>query len=136
MTEDVPLYQKPDAPGVWMNFDNTVSVYFVVEPQHTFETAAQGIFEMLKDAQQQFPDWPRILFLDVIGHTDDLGRLEDDMVELQQEFLFSVAGPFVTALSAPLVSALNPELQNNTFPDRLRIGPPDPGYKASSCSTN
>lgn len=129
----VPEPNKPDAPGIWMNFDNTVSLYHIAAESETFETAAQALFTLVQEAQERFPDWPRILYLDIDGHLDALGRFEDDFVELQQEFLFSVVGPFVTALDTPLVSAINPERQRNDVPDRLAIGPPDASAPASSC---
>lgn len=114
-------YQKPNAPGVWMNFDNTVSVLHVVAADETFEQAAQGMFARVLEAQRLYPDWPRLLYVDIDGHLDRLGRFEPDFVELQQEFLFSVIGPFVTAVDTPLVSALNPAPQRNDLPDTLGI---------------
>lgn len=117
-------YTLPDAPGVWMNFDTTVSLRYDVRPDEDFERAAQGLFALLKEAEGRYPGWPRLLFLRIDGHVDSLGRYEPDMVELQQEFLFSVVGPFVTALDTPLVQALNPEPQRNDLPDRLGFGPP------------
>ena len=117
-------YTLPDAPGVWMNFDNTVSIRYDVRPDEDFERAALGIFGLVREAEGRYPGWPRLLFLRIDGHIDDLGRFEPDMVELQQEFLFSVAGPFVTAVEAPLVNALNPEPQRDDLPDRLAFGPP------------
>jgi hypothetical protein len=124
----VPEYNKPDAPGIWMGFDNTVAVYHAVGEADTFEQAAQEIFAMLKDAQARFPGWPRVLYLDIHGHVDRHGRFEPDFVELQQEFLIAAMGRFFTALDMPLVSVLNPEPQSNDLPDRLRIGPPDPAF--------
>lgn len=114
--------QKPDAPGIWMNFDNTVSLYHAVGPGDTFEQAAQAMFALVQEAQAQYPDWPRLFYLDINGHLDRLGRFEPDFVELQQEFLFSVVGPFVTAVDTPLVSALNPDRQRNDLPDGLGFG--------------
>lgn len=116
-------YALPDAPGVWMNFDTTVSLRYDVRADEGFEAAAQGLFAMIKEAEGRYPGWPRLLFLRIDGHLDDLGRYEPDMVELQQEFLFSVVGPFVTAVDTPLVQAVNPEPQRNDLPDGLRLGP-------------
>jgi hypothetical protein len=119
----VPEYNKPDTPGIHMNFDNTVSLYHVVEAEDTFEKAAQDLFAIVKEAQTRFPGWPRSIYLDITGHHDDAGRLEEDFVELQQEFFFSVIGPFVTALDTPLTGpCLNPEPQRNDLPERLNIG--------------
>ena len=67
-----PAHQKPEAPGIWMNFDNTVSLYHVVGEADTFERAAQDLFALVKEAQERFPDWPRLLFLDVQGHLDKI----------------------------------------------------------------
>ena len=123
----VPEYNKPDAPGIWMNFDNTVSVYHVVGAEDDFERAAGDIFDLLKEAQGRFPEWPRVLYLDIAGHLDEQGRFEPDFVELQQEFLIAAMGRFFTALDLPLVSVLNPDPQDNNVPDTLNISPPVQG---------
>lgn len=120
---DSPEYNKPEAPGIWMNFDNTVSIYHVVEPDEDFEQAAHGVFSRLKECQERFPEWPRVLYLDVKGHLDQHGRFEPDFVELQQEFLIAALGRYFTALDMPLVSVLNPDPQENDVPDMLTIGP-------------
>lgn len=121
----VPEYNKPDAPGLHMNFDNTVSLYHIIEEGADFETAAQDLFSLLKEAQNEFPDWPRVLYLDIEGHVRDDGRLEEEMVELQQEFLIAAMGKFFTALALPLVSVVNPDDQVNDLPDELVLQPPD-----------
>jgi hypothetical protein len=121
----VPEYNKPDAPGLHMQFDNTVSLYHIVEEGDDFETAAQDIFSLLKKAQAEFPDWPRVFYLDIEGHVRDDGRLEEGMVELQQEFLIAAMGKFFTALALPLVSVVNPDDQVNDLPDELVLQPPD-----------
>lgn len=118
-----PAYNKPDAPGIWMNFDNTVSIYHVVEPDDDFEQAAKAVVRLLKECQERFPDWPRVLYLDINGHLDGLGRFEPDFVELQQEFLIASLGRFFTALDMPLVSVVNPDPQANDVPDELVIAP-------------
>lgn len=119
----VPEYQKPDTPGVHMGFDNSVALYHVVEPGDTFEHAAGSLFGLLIEAQKQFPDWPRVLYLDVNGHEGHAAGFTPAMYELQQEFLFSVIAPFVCAFETPLTGPLvNPNPQRNDVPDRLRIG--------------
>jgi len=123
--EFVPEYNKPDAPGIHMNFDNTVSLYHIVEEEDDFETAVQDIFALLKEAQEEFPDWPRVFYLDIEDHTRDDDRLEEEMIELQQEFLIAAMGKFFTALALPLVAVVNPEDQVNDIPDELVLQPPD-----------
>jgi len=122
--EFVPEYNKPDAPGIHMNFDNTVSLYHIVEEGDPFEAAAQDIFALLKTAQEEFPDWPRVLYLDIQGHIDEQGRFTEDMVELQQEFLIAAMGKFFTALALPIVAVVNPDRQVNDLPDELVLQAP------------
>ena len=119
----VPEYNKPETPGVHMGFDNTVSVYHIVGEEDTFEVAAQAVFNLLKDAQERFPGWSRIFFLDIAGHEGEARGFSPDFYEFQQEFLFSVVAPFVSAFETPLTGGLvNPDSQRNDLPDRLNIG--------------
>ena len=117
----VPEFNKPDAPGVWMNFDNTVSLYHVVEPEDTFDEAARDVFVLIKEAQDRFPEWPRVLYLDIRGHRGNAKGFEPDFFEFQQEFLIGALGPFLTALALPVVSVVNPEHQKNDLPDTLVV---------------
>lgn len=119
----VPEYNKPEAPGLHMNFDNTASVYYIVAPEESFDEAAQGVFDLLREAENRYPGWPRTLFLDIAGHDGDAAGFDADFYEFQQEFLFSVIAPFVSALETPLTGPLvNPDQQRNDLPDRLNIG--------------
>ena len=120
----VPEYNKPDAPGLHMNFDNTVSIYHIVDEDDGFEAAAQDIFALTRTAQDEFPDWPRVLYLDIQGHFDEHGRFTEDMVELQQEFLIAAMGKFFTALALPIVAVVNPDKQVNALPEELVLRAP------------
>ena len=120
----VPEYNKPDAPGLHMNFDNTVSIYHIVDEDDGFEAAAQDIFALTRTAQDEFPDWPRVLYLDIQGHIDEHGRFTEDMVELQQEFLIAAMGRFFTALALPIVAVVNPDKQVNALPEELVLQAP------------
>jgi hypothetical protein len=121
----VPEFNKPDAPGIHMTFNNTVSIYHIVDADDDFATAAQDLFALLKETQERFPDWPRVLYLDIDGHLDDQDRFTDEMVELQQEFLIAAMGRFFTALALPIVAVVNPDDQDNDVPDELALQPPD-----------
>ena len=123
----IPKYDKPEQPGLSMNFDNTVSLYHIVGEADTFDKAAQDIFNLIREAQIRFPDWPRVFYLDVKGHLDERGRFDADMVEIQQEFLIAALGKFLTAIDMPMVSLVNPEVQDNDVPDSLGIQLPQDG---------
>lgn len=115
-------HSKPEKPGIAMGFDNSVAIYYVVGADESFYEAARAVVDLLRQAQERFPGWPRAFYLDIEGHTLPDGRLEEDFVEFQQEFLFSVVGPFVTAMDTPLTGGvLNPEPQRDDVPHRLRI---------------
>ena len=119
----VPDYNKPDAPGIAMNFDNTVSLYHIVAAEDSFEQAAADTVALLREAETRFPGWTRVFYFDIVDHLDEQGRFTPDFVEFQQEFLFSVVAPFVTALETPLTGGLvNPDPQRSDVPDRLQIG--------------
>lgn len=116
-----PEYNKPDAPGIHMNFDNTVSIYQVITQEQSFDDAATEAFRLLRNAQEQFPDWPRVYYLDVApAHQGEHLGFSRDMFEFQQDFLFSTVAHFVTALETPITGGLvNPEPQRNDVPDEL-----------------
>ena len=118
----IPEYNKPDSPGVWMNFDNTVSIYLIITEEMEFLEAAQSAFHIVKDAQERFPDWPRSFYLDILGHRKQDQSFVDDWIEFQQEFWFSTVAPFVTSFDLPLTGPLvNPKPQLNEIPDSLDI---------------
>lgn len=122
----VPDYNKPDAEGIWMNFDNSVSIYHVVKADDSFEQAASDVFGYLKKAQEDFPDWPRVLFVDIQGHGGEQAGFDPDFYEFQQEFFFSTMAPFLTGFELPMTGPLiNPEHQRNDLPDELVINVPD-----------
>lgn len=121
----VPVYKKPDTPGIWMNFDNTVSIYHVVAEDDSFEDAAAEAFGLLKKAQGDFPDWPRVLYIDIEGHEGEQGGFNADFYEFQQEFFFSTLAPFLTGFDLPLTGALiSPDVQRNDVPDELVVRVP------------
>ena len=124
-TDNLPLtpeYNKPESPGIWMNFDNTVSIYMIVTREMSFLEAAQTAFQIVKDAQDRFPDWPRSFYLDIEEHKMGDLSYEDEWIEFQQEFWFSTLANFLTSFDLPLTGPLlNPNLQRNDLPDSLDI---------------
>ena len=124
-----PEYNRPDKPGIAMNFDNTVSLYHIVSASDKFDDAVSGVFLLLKQAQDRYPNWPRVFYLDIEGHEGPRNGFDEDFFEFQQDFWFSTIAHFVTAFEGPLVGKLvNPAAQRNDLPDQMVIeGPEDPG---------
>ena len=105
-----------------MNFDNTVSVYHVVSESDSFQKAVSDTFGLIKEAEARFPGWPRMLYLDIIGHQGGQSGFDEDFVEFQQELFFSTMAPFLTAFELPLTGPLlNPQPQRNDLPDEIVI---------------
>lgn len=127
-TPSIPVYNRPDEPGIAMNFDNTVSLYHIVSSSDDFEKAVTDVFGLLKQAQNRYPDWPRVFYLEIEGHEGPRNGFDEDLFEFQQEFWFSTIAHFVTAFEGPLVGKLiNPNAQRNDLPDQMVIkGPDDP----------
>ena len=108
-----------------MQFDNTVAIRHIVRAEDGFEQAAAAVFGYLKEAQRDFPDWPRVLYLEVEEHEGDSGGFDPDFYEFQQEFFFSTMAPFLTGFHMPLTGPLvNPETQRNDLPDELVVRMP------------
>lgn len=129
----IPEYSKPAAPGLSLNFDNSVSLYHIVMPEDSFDTAANSVFDLLTEAQERYPDCPRIFYLEILEHEGSQGGFDDDFFEFQQEFWFSTVAHFVTAFDTPLAGSLvNPKPQKNDLPDELQIsesGEDDPSER-------
>lgn len=123
----IPEPNRPDSPGLAMNFDNTVSIYQLVLESDSFELAVSQAFAYVKEAQEKYPGWPRIYYLEIEGHKGDRHGYDDDFFEFQQEFWFSTIAHFVHAFQTPLTGGLvNPDPQRNDLPDNLVLtGPQD-----------
>lgn len=118
----IPEYNKPDAPGIAMNFDNSVSLLAVIGPDDDFAGAANQVFGLLKEAQERYPNWPRSFYVEIEGHRGERSGFDEDFFEFQQEFWFSTVAHFVTAFELPLTGPLiNPNPQRNDLPDVLNI---------------
>lgn len=114
-------YEKPETPGIRLNGDGTVALYLVVGAEESFEQAANRLFMLVREAIRDFPGAPRLLYLDILGHAGDAAGFDDDFFEFQQEFIFSTVAPFLTALSLPLLSVVNPNVQREDLPDGLLV---------------
>ena len=97
------------------------AIYHRVMRRENFETAAADIFGLLKSAQKQSPNEPRILYVDIDGHRTAEGEYDWDMSELQHEFGVGFLLQFFEEVHFPEVSAVNPNGQCNDIPKGLKI---------------
>jgi hypothetical protein len=79
------------------------------------------LFDLVAYTQRTFPGAKRQLFLDIEDHRTPTGAFDGDMFELQQDFLLGYLMPFLTEVCMPLMSARNPNPQQEELPDELHI---------------
>lgn len=95
-------------------------IYHRVLAHETFEEASAAIMRLLLDAQENAPNEPRYLCMDVDGHRNKAGGYDRDMAELQTEFMLSTVFQFVTEIHCPLLRVRN-EHQDNNVPAEFFI---------------
>lgn len=83
------------------------------------------ILKLIRDAQEEYPNKPRAVYLDIEGHRNEQGGFDADTYELQTKFAMEFLLPFVTDLHIPLISLTNTKDQDNEIPDVLEISVKD-----------
>ncbi|MEQ8350884.1 MAG: hypothetical protein RH862_05330 [Leptospiraceae bacterium] len=122
-----PVHQKPENPGIEPGPENTVHIFYRALPQTTFEEAATTSFQMVLQAQNDYPGHTRVFYLEIEGHSGPQFGFDADFFEFQQEFLQGFLGPFLSALDLPLLSVFNPKPQRNDLPDKIEVDGPTAG---------
>lgn len=84
-----------------------VIIYHTVFENENFETSAQILFKLVKEAQMKFPNKERILFLDIEGHRNSDGGFDPDMFELIKDFSLGFLMAYLTELHTPLMRFKN-----------------------------
>jgi len=101
--------------------DKAIALYHLVYADEGFEESAQALFRLVQRAQRVRPGKERKLFLDIEGHRDDEGAFDSDMLELQEHFLLGVLARYLSEIHCPLVTARNPDPQDDEIPPLLAI---------------
>ena len=114
-------------PGVEPGPENTAHILYRVEPDTTFEQAAADTFNLVLQAQKDYPGRARVLYLEINGHTGTQFGFDGDFFEFQQEYLQGFLGPFLSGLDLPLLSVFNPRPQRNDLPDKIEVDGPTAG---------
>ena len=99
-----------------------IAIYHRVYRRENFEKAAKDLIGLLYSAQEQMPNEPRALYVDIDGHRNDVGGYDADMQELQVEFGIEVLLQYVTELHFPLTSVVNSGVQKNDVPEKIVLG--------------
>lgn len=111
----VALHQNPN------NDTKRIAIYHVVYENENFEDAASTLFGLISNAQQKFPDYERILYLDIDGHRDKKGVFDEDMFELQCQYILGFLFKYLSKAYLPIVEVENKEGQRNDIPEKFFI---------------
>ncbi len=98
-----------------------IAIYHVVYEHEDFQTSATTLFKLLQNAQRQFPNQKRYLYLDIEGHRNEQGGYDHDMFELQTEFALGFLMNFFTKMHLPMAVVRNKKLQSNDLPEEFCI---------------
>lgn len=98
-----------------------VAIYHVVFENENFAMAARMLYQLVYMAQQNNPNQPRVLYLDIEGHRNEQGGFDHDMFELQQDFILGFLMPYLSEVHLPLISAANEKMQENEIAEELGI---------------
>jgi hypothetical protein len=102
--------------------DKGVALYHVMRSDEDFETTADILFQIVKNAAREFPGKPRYLFFDVDGHRNEAGGYDADAYELYSSFIPGYLGQFLTEI--PLMKGRARRAgQSEDVPDHLVISP-------------
>ncbi|ANM29618.1 hypothetical protein ABI59_08565 [Acidobacteria bacterium Mor1] len=87
-----------------------------------FARAANDVFALIREAEQQHPGALRRLMLTITGHDGERAGFDADFFEFQQEFMLLALGKYLTWVDMPLTGSLaNPGTQQNDLPDKLKL---------------
>lgn len=100
---------------------NRVAIYHVVYENEGLEESAKTIYNLIYSCQENNKGCERILYLDIDGHTDEYGRFDNEMLELQQNFIIETLLPYLYEIHLPIISIRNTELQKNNLPKEMHF---------------
>jgi len=78
-----------------------IAIYHCVKKYENFNKAAEDIYNLVRKAQDEYPNQKRCLYLDIDGHRESDGTFDNDMFELLAHFLVEVIIPCITEIHQP-----------------------------------
>lgn len=98
-----------------------IAIYHAVYENESFEDAASMIFGLISNAQKNYPDYERVLYLDIDGHRNQEGGFDADMFELQVEYITGFLMKYLKEVHIPLGTIINKQKQDNNIPEKFYI---------------
>ncbi len=119
MNGDLEAMPAPLCPGVSPN--GAIALYHFVYAHEDFDITAKILMNLISNAQKKHPGKPRHLYIDIEGHRNAEGGFDQDMFELQTNFMIEFLLEYLTEVHMPLASLKNTENQVNRIPNKLAI---------------
>lgn len=102
--------------------EDSIALYHVVYKDDSFELAATMLYQLIISCQAKFPKKKRILYLDIDEHRNNAGGFDNDMMELQNNYILGFLMPYLSKVYLPLGLAVkNPKVQLEDLPEKLVI---------------
>lgn len=101
--------------------NQVIAIHYTALKSENFYDVANALFNNIKDAIDKMPNYTRILYLDIEGHTDEDGKFDDDMQEIQEYFVLYYLMPYITEVVMPIGHFKNIGEQVDDIPDELKI---------------
>ena len=98
---------------------DAVALYHIIYEHEGFEDSAQNLFKLVQQTQSLSPGKKRKLYLDIEGHRVKEGGFDDDMLELQKDFLFGFLSTYLSEIYCPLFGETKLKPQKNDIPADL-----------------
>ena len=112
-TQQAPSLIVRDATG-------NVFIFHLVRKDDDFTRSAQVLFGLVREASRNTPG-PRYLMLAIDGHRNTTGGFDTDMMELQINFVIDFLGPYLTAISTPLLTEGSDVYLHSVVPQTDRV---------------
>ena len=103
--------------------ESKIAIHHRIKSTEGFDRSVEILMSLVREAQERNPGAPRVLYLDIDGHRNDVGGFDQDMFELQSVFMFTVLFDFFSEVYCPLYHACNPAYQKDVIPENLQILP-------------
>lgn len=87
---------------------NNVAIYHVIFENENFNEAARALFNLTKESIKKYKHEKRILYLDIDGHRLSDGAFDNDMWELQFNFIAQNLLFYYTEINLPIAKIINP----------------------------
>ena len=98
-------------PPVKAKSKNMVAIYHVVFKEENFNDAAYAIYNLTKESIKKYKSQKRVLYLDIDGHCLKDGTFDQDMWELQFNFIAQNLLFYYSEINMPIAKIINPYKQ-------------------------